>query len=725
MKTNGGATAALVLLCVFSTLAGPVLRPKGLNKQDKKDSDQSAVKITADLVQTDVLVKDKANKPLSGLRREDFEIFDDGKPQVITNFAYESESSRTLSDSEAGQPRSLPKAVTAKEVKRVMAFVVDTLHMKVENLYRTRQMLTNFIDAKMEAGDVVLVLPTAGGSGILQQFTSDQALLRSAVDRLRPFIFTNNATPHRDNGSNAVGTNINNGGSTVSQQTAGMGSSMGSGRGGGQGGGRSMPRTAQGPRTTPMDSVDPVEEADVRNTLYTLDNLIRAMSALPGRKLAVLISEGFRIYQTETTEDLRQTTDLAGRSGVVFYTIDPRGLDPLTVEASDVLVNQAMVSQAVKSVQNQKTNDFFESQDSLKAIAVDTGGRFFRDNNDIKAGLDSMLLENSAYYVLGFQPDPSKWDGKYHKLKVAVAGRPDLSIQARAGYLARSDKVNSNVIFDPAAPEEAGAINSPLVRRDIDLRLTPFYRDEAKQEALMVTVLHIDAGRLHFEQADGRYKNKLEIFGFMLDGGGKQVDGFKDTLDLNLLPKTYDLALRDGVLSTRSLYVKPGRYQMRVLVRETATGLIGTANNYVEVPDLKTDLLAMSSIFTLPDTPESGGVGNSASQAALLSQKRFKRGNKLEYMFVIYHATARDGKTDLEMRTQILKAGRLIVTSQPMPVQALQGSSPPGRILAGGAFTIGAQLPPDEYTLEVTVVDRLSKKDKQVIARQEIDFGVE
>src|SRR5580704_6789163 len=307
MKTNGGATAALVLLCVFSTLAGPVLRPKGQNSQDKRDSDQSAVKITADLVQTDVLVKDKANKPVSGLGREDFQIFDDGKPQIIRNFAYESESSRALSDSEAGQPRSLPKAVTAKEVKRVMAFVVDTLHMKVENLYRTRQMLTNFIDTKMEPGDVVLVLPTAGGSGILQQFTSDQALLRSAVDRLHPFIFTNDTTPHRDNGTSTLGTNINNGGSTVSQQTAGMGSSMGSGRGGGRGAGKSMPKTAQGPKTTPMDSVDPVEEADVRNTLYTLDNLIRAMRTLQGRKLAVLISEGFRIYQKETTEDLRQT----------------------------------------------------------------------------------------------------------------------------------------------------------------------------------------------------------------------------------------------------------------------------------------------------------------------------------------------------------------------------------------------------------------------------------
>jgi len=722
MKTNTWAVGALGMICVLSTLASPALH------QQSKDSNQSSVRITADLVQTDVLVKDKANKPVAGLRREDFEIYDNGKLQVITNFAYESESFRSLSDGDAAEPRSLPKAITAQEVKRVMAFVVDTLHMKVENLYRTRQMLRNFIDHKMEPGDLVLILPTAGGSGILQQFTSDQALLRSAVDRLRPFIFTNDSTPHRGNGSGALGTNVTGGQSSLPQSPGGnspLAPPRGGGRGGGsRGGGGPRARTAQARGTTPMDDVDLIEEADVRNTLYSLDTLISAMRRLPGRKLAVLISEGFRIASTETTPELQETVDLAARSGVVFYTIDPRGLDPLTVEAADELPDQTDASQAVGNVQNQKISDYQESMDSLNSLAVDTGGRFFHENNDIKAGLDSMLAENSAYYVLGFQPDASKWDGKFHKLKVAVAGRPDLLVQARAGYLARDEKAGPIVSADPSLAEEIEAINSPLVRRDIDLRLTPFYRDDAKQDALVVTVLHIDASRLHFELADGRYKDKLEVIGFMVDGAGKQIDGFKDTLDMNLLPATYQQTLKDGVLSTRSLYVRPGRYQMRVLVRETATGLLGTANNYIEAPDLKTERLAMSSLFTMPDTPESAAVAGSASQAALLSQKGFTRGGKVEYLFVVYHATAHDGKTDLEMRTRILKDGKAIFNGQPVPVQALQGSSPPARVVAGGAFSVGAALPPDRYTLEVTVADRLSKKEKRV-ARQEIDFAVQ
>ncbi|MGH9765725.1 MAG: hypothetical protein ACREDR_43385, partial [Blastocatellia bacterium] len=166
-------------------------------------------------------------------------------------------------------------------------------------------------------------------------------------------------------------------------------------------------------------------------------------------------------------------------------------------------------------------------------------------------------------------------------------------------------------------------------------------------------------------------------------------------------------------------------YQMRVLVREAATGLIGTANNYIEVPDLVANRLTMSSIFPLPDTNDPGQAGNASEQAATFSQRRFKRGGTLNYMFVVYHAPAHDGKTDLEMQTRILKSGRPVFTGPLRPIQILSGSTPPGRIITGGALRVGDRLTPDEYTLEVTVADKLGKKDKHVIAQQEIDFSVE
>src|SRR5438128_5429292 len=163
--------------------------------QDKKQ-DQGEIKLRTELVQIDVLVTDKNNKPVAGLKREDFELFDNNKRQQISNFAYEQTNTRHVSEA-TPETRSLPKAITAGELKRVIAFVVDTLHIKFENIYRTRKLLEDFVDNKMQPGDLVLILPTSGGSGVLQQFTSNKRVLHRAIDRLRPFFFSNDSTPYR------------------------------------------------------------------------------------------------------------------------------------------------------------------------------------------------------------------------------------------------------------------------------------------------------------------------------------------------------------------------------------------------------------------------------------------------------------------------------------------------------------------------------------------------
>jgi len=692
-KVCGFVTAILLMV---SALSGA-----GVSQEKNKDGSDNVVRISAQLVQIDVIVTNKAGKAVAGLKREDFELYDNNKAQDISHFAYETTRSRSVQQ-ELDETRALPKAITAPEVKRVLAFVVDTLHMKPENVYRTRQMIENFIDKQMEPGDLALILPTAGGSGLFQQFTSDQRLLRRAADRLRPFLFSNDTTPYRSMG-NPFG------------QSSSAASPMGMGRGGRT----TQPRLPQS--RLPGANPDPVEEADVRATLGTLNNLINSMKQLPGRKLALFVSEGLRIFQTDTSQDLRQTTDLAARADVVFYTIDPRGLDPLMISAADDVGDQDPTD-----FLNNKRDDFRESQDSLNAIALDTGGKFFRDNNDIKRGLANMLDENSGYYLLGFQPEGSKWDGKYHKLKVAVRGHSDLTVSFRKGYVAQDDKPRVKENVDPQVAENIAAINSPLVRRDIDLQLTPFYRDDSKQQPVITTLLHIDASQLHFNQTEGRYKDMLKLVGFVLDTNGKTVDGFSEELALNLLPEHYEQSIKNGFLATRVLTVKPGIYQMRVLVREGDTGKLGTANNYIEVPNLKSDRLALSSIFTSPPRDQQGKTSEAAGQGATLSQRRFKHGSQMEYMLIVYNAASEghESRTQLEMRTRVMQGGRAIYTGQNRPVEPLVESAPPRRIITGGTLTLG-QLVPGDYTLEVTVTDKLRKKESRAVVRQEIDFSVE
>ncbi|HLF85022.1 MAG TPA: VWA domain-containing protein [Blastocatellia bacterium] len=684
----------IALLIVISAPAINAMRAalRGAAEQDKKKQDQGGIKLTTELVQIDVVVSDKNKKPVAGLKREDFELYDNSKPQQITTFSYEQTDKHRAGD-QTIEARSLPRAIAAGELNRVIAFVVDTLHIKFENIYRTRKMLEDFVDNKMQPGDLVLILPTGGGSGLLQQFTSDRRMLHRAIDRLRPFFFSNDSTPYRS--------------------FARFGGQMGTGARGA--GGLAMPR---GGNIGAMP--DPLEGADVRATLSALNETIKSMTRFSGRKVSVLVSEGLRIFATQTTSDLGKTTGLAARANVVFYTIDPRGLDPLTLDAADELTPD------VTSASDSKRDNFFESQDSLRAIAADTGGKFFGNNNDIMQGLDAMLDENSAYYMLGFYPEASRWDGKFHKIKVLVRNRPDLTVSFRKGYLAKSPPPSASLAkLDPKVAEAIEAISSPLVRRDLDLRLTPLYTDNAQREPVVTLLLHIDASRLSFTQSEGRYLSKLDELGFVFDGNGKAVDRFSNTLELNLKPQTYDTVLKRGLVATRTLNVKPGVYQVRLFVRETDSGLIGTANDYIEIPDLKANRLSTSSLFVSGQTVEEGKVINTAGEGGTPSQRRFTRDGEFTYSLAIYNPKL-DGKTkepQLEMRARVLRGNRVVYTGEPRSVVAAPGSTPT-RIITGGIIKL-MKLQPDDYTLEVTVRDKLRGKESRSVIRQEMDFSVE
>lgn len=683
--------------------------------QDKTKADQGTVRLNAELVQIDVLVTDKAGKPVGGLKREDFDLLDNNKPQNISTFAYEETKARRIEDT-AVENRRLPKAITAGELKRVFAFVVDTLHIKFENVNQTRKMLGDFVDNKMQPGDLVLILPTGGGSGVLQQFTSDQRLLHRAIDRLHPFYFTNDTTPYRS---------IN--------RLSGERSARGQSPVGDVPGGLSMPSVGN-----VSGSVDPLEEADVRATLWGLKDTIKSMSKLPGRKVAVLVSEGIRLYATETTQDLNQTTALAARSNVVFYTIDPRGLQTLTVDASDRvgpgfhqpsrLIKAPQIdpseSRSIEELITEKRQDFLESQDSLRVIAADTGGKFFGNNNDIARGLDQLVEENSAYYMLGFYPEAGKWDGKFHKVKVVVRAHPELTVSFRKGYLAKTPPPE-NKGFDPKVAEAIEAISSPLVRRDIDLRLTPLYIDNAQRDPAVTLLLHIDTSKLTFVQSEGRYHDQLEEVGFVFDANGKPIDTFSDNLELNLLPQSYQTALKRGFVATRTLNVKPGTYQVRLFVRETGFGLIGTANDFIDIPNMKSEKLTASSLFLSGQAVEQGKVVDTAGLGGTPSQRRFQRNGQFAYSLVIYNPKLDDKskQPQLEMRTRILKGNQVVFTGDLRPVVAGEGSALPFRVVTGGVIKL-ASLSPDDYTIEVTVVDKLRKKEINVL-RREIDFSVE
>ena len=304
-----------------------------------------------------------------------------------------------------------------------------------------------------------------------------------------------------------------------------------------------------------------------------------------------------------------------------------------------------------------------------------------------------------------------------------MRGRPDLTVSTRKGYVARVEKPKEHGALSPKMAELIEAINSPLVRRDIDLQFTPYYKDDVKREPMIMAFLQIDGSRLKFKQTGERFRTNLELTAFVLDEAGNAADRFADTINLDLDRHDYETALEGGLHLTRNFSVRPGVYQLRAFVRETESGQIGTTSSYVEVPTLKSDQLALSSLFVSTGTGQQS-AGNTSFNEDVLSRRRFRRSEDLNYMIVVYNAKAENSRTQLEMRARILKGGQVVFNSQWKPVEGSSGSNSPSRIITGGAAKLTA-LSPDDYLLEVMIADKLRKKDKRSVVRQEIDFSVE
>jgi hypothetical protein len=209
----------------------------------------------------------------------------------------------------------------------------------------------------------------------------------------------------------------------------------------------------------------------------------------------------------------------------------------------------------------------------------------------------------------------------------------------------------------------------------------------------------------------------------VLDANAKLVDRIADTIELNLKPETYATALKRGFVATRGMSLKPGTYQIRLLLREVGSGLIGTANDFIDVPDMKAERLTASSLFLIGQAVEQGKVVETAGEGGTPSQRRFARNGEFSYSVVVYNAKLDESKQpQLEIRTRILMGNKVMFTGTWRAVTPAEGSSPPARVVTGGIIT-RITLAPDDYTMEVTVRDKLRKKDG--VIRREMDFSVE
>lgn len=711
--------------------------PQSEPQQQARPSEEETVRITTNLVQVDAVVTDKNGNPVTDLRPEELEIREDDKPQKITNFSYIAlDSSRPSRPAELAKPIDQnaptppPIRLRPDQVRRTMALVVDDLGLSFESTYDVRRALKKFLDQQMQPDDLVAIIRTGGGIGALQQFTSDKRQLYAAVEKVK-------WNPTGRGGVAAFAPMGNDPTNLVA------GASPDDSADAPGGGARQAPSQGVGL----SGAVDEFrEEVFAVGTLGALNYIVHGLRQLPGRKSIVLISDGFRINAGNSTRilyALRHLTDLANRASVVIYTMDARGLPTLSFSAADSTagINIRGVEQSLRA----RRADYFDSQNGLNYLALQTGGFFIHNTNDLSGGIKRVIEDQRGYYLIGYRPDESTFDAvsgrrKFHKLSLKVTRPGKFNVRMRTGFYGITDEEVKSAQLT-SSQQMIGALTSPFGSAGVHLRLTSLFANDVKLGSMMRSILHIKGRDLTFtDEPNGWHKAVFDILAFTFGDNGIVVDRVGRTHTVRVRGKLYERALSDGFIYYITVPIKKaGAYQLRTALRDVPSQRVGSASQFIEVPDIKKNRLTLSGILVRGVSQQlyqdgvidAGVQGENADDTidesdpnASPAVRQFKSGLVMLYGFVIYNARI-DNATDkpqVQTQTKLFRDGREVFTGKEVAFDA--GSQPDlNRMSVNGAFQLGSQMQPGEYVFQVIVTDLL-RKDKHRVTSQWIDFEV-
>ena len=451
------------------------------------------------------------------------------------------------------------------------------------------------------------------------------------------------------------------------------------------------------------------------NTYYSLEALLRYAERMPGSKLAFFISDGFLADTGPRSpvgrERLGRITDEARRAGVVIYTIDARGL---VSGALDATGNVPMDANGQLDTANLR--EVVASQDALNALAADTGGRALRNQNTFGRFVNDALEETSRYYLIAWRPEANEGKNeKLRKIEVSVAGHPELTVRSARGFVSGAATAGSNTLKEEKG-EEKGASKSEK-KPDADLRhaLTEFYPRQALPLQLSLIYLDIPASGTvltisvqAFTEAlsygaQEREPAQLTFEGVVLNDQGKPAASFRTGLKVNPPSEADGARNASNVIYNHPSPLKPGIYQVRVAARDERSGVLGSAAQWVVIPDLSTRQLALSSLIVgLEGVGERGAEGGRMQWSV---DKRFAHGSRLRFMTFVYNAGA---PGNLAARVQVYRDGRE-VTGTPFQKVGTDAQTDPARVPFTTEINLGA-LQPGRYTLQVTVEDRAAQK---------------
>lgn len=687
------------LIClIFAWLLAGISTVSSAGQKKPAGNDEDRIfRVKTELVEVRAVVRDRKGDIVENLRKEDFELLENGQPQEISHFSVlqvegkpdNSAASPAHSQQSASPSGSLRERLSAPPARSIILYV-DNLHLEFQHLNWVKQSLRRIIDEQMTDQDMMAIVASDGTLGIAQQFTRNRQLLRYAVDQIR--IGPNAWETERFTATLAG--RIMRGDKIALEE------------------GKKIVYAEEyiedkyGSHTLARAERILFGLSYFRETmLLSLKALIEQLAGMPGQRMIALFSggltqngrDGFPRY-----DEARAVINRAARSGVVIYSIDGRGLIAGTPDP--------------------------EKLDILVSLAKETGGEFYMNNNDLNGLLGRALESNRFYYVLGYYLKPGSKERKFHSIKVRIPNHPEYRIRTIRGF-SPSDIQKALEHEGETTPQQRliQSMIKPLPVTDLNVTAQLEFLEVVNDNPEVSLTVRFEGDRLQYRQQDQSHIFTVEILYAIYDSSGMKVETVSTNVQGILSPERMAQGMTNGYMFSKQLTLKPGVYQARVGVRETETDRTGTAAAWIEVPDLKRSKLALSSLILLDPAPADKTAADDGSAGGLKRIKTvqgiriYPRDEFCGYVFRVFRNGKAQIGTDLIMKTELLKDGKPVKQNEWRAlIKEQKENDTAGDTYIGGKVNLAGLLP-GIYELSVSVTVARSKKT----AHRTAVFGVE
>ncbi|MBZ5583252.1 MAG: VWA domain-containing protein [Acidobacteriia bacterium] len=711
MNTTKAIFAAILVGLLSAAAQQPAPQPRP-QQQANAPLQKTTYKFesTTQLVIVNVSAKDKNGNPIEGLKASDFTVTEDGKPQVVKVFEYQ----RLEDDAQplppppppSLQPRAQPAAALPPVVppvvnqiiaparqgeikyrdRRLLVLYFDFQGMPPDDQIRAQAGAMKFVKTQMTPSDMVAVMEYGGELKLLSDFTNDRDALLKTVNRL------------------VIGEASDMGNVTADDTAEDNYAAF-----------------------TADDS-----EFNIFNTdrqLSALENAVKQLSSLAEKKAMVYISSGVQRSGTDNDAQLRATINAAIRSNVSFYTLDARGL-VANAPAGNASRGSGGNSGGRGNAGNysggsmrSQAGNLQGSQDTLYALAVDTGGKEFVDQNDLSLGIVQAQKAIASYYILGYYSGNTALDGHYRRIKVQIGRDLSAKLDYRTGYFASKEFKQFNSSDRERQLQEALTLGDPIT--DLSLALETDYFRTMRDLYRVPVAIKIPGSDIELAKRGGAQSTRIDFLAEVRDEKNRVAGVVRDNIIVKLNEETAAQLSKRTVAYDTVFALPPGTYTIKFLARENETGKMGTFQTKFRIPDLTAEqkYLPISSVVLSNQREEQKALVGAAfgdrrmfnfnplvqgGQKLIPSVTRVFRRDQDLYVFLEAYQPA--AETTQPMIASLAFYRGKVKAFESEPVQVSDGLNPMTKAVPVRFSVPLAKLEPGMYTCQVSVLDPAAQK---------------